>query len=605
MDNPVLFYASIGLAIVAAALIVSLARAARLQAEIRRRTRALDESEAGLRRAQSLAKLAHVVSAADGTFERWSDTFPQLLQLDDRGMPPDTRAWLQFVHPEDRDLFRSKAIQAGTAGQRTAVEYRLVRADGSCAHILQVMEPIQAADASFDGRWFSTLQDVTGQKRVEEEVRRLNADLEKRVASRTAELEESNLRLKKADAAKSNFLSMMSHEIRTPMNGVLGMLELLSLSKLDGHQRTTLEVVRSSARSLLRIIDDILDFSKIEAGKLEINLETASVAKVIEAVAGIYAGNASSKALVLKAYCDPRISPAVKVDPLRLQQILNNLVSNAIKFTPEGWVEIRADLLARDGRNDVVRFSVKDTGIGISPEVNARIFQPFAQAGGEIARSFGGTGLGLSICQRLAQLMGSSIAVESEPGRGTTMNFSLALQIADPATLAGSPGSHAPGATKEVLRMRRKAPSAEEAQREGTLVLVVDDHPVNRMVLLRQVNAAGYAAEEVGDGREAFAAWKTGRFALVLTDCNMPEMDGYALARAIREAERRSVSRRTTIVACTANALRGEAQNCFAAGMDDYIVKPVELTTLLALLDKWLASAGVETSNAAERSLIQ
>src|SRR6185437_1747410 len=238
------------------------------------------------------------------------------------------------------------------------------------------------------------------------EVHRLNKDLERRVHERTAELEESNLQLKSANLAKSTFLSMMSHEIRTPMNGVLGMLELLSLTDLDAQQRTTLNVVQDSGRSLLRIIDDILDFSKIEAGKLEIRPEVASISRLIESVVAIYSGNASSKALLLKSYCDPRISPAVLVDPLRLQQILNNLVSNAIKFTSEGFVEVKAELVERMDGRDVVRFSVADTGIGISGEGRAALFQPFSQGGQEITRMFGGTGLGLSIGQRLTTMMG-------------------------------------------------------------------------------------------------------------------------------------------------------------------------------------------------------
>jgi signal transduction histidine kinase/CheY-like chemotaxis protein/HPt (histidine-containing phosphotransfer) domain-containing protein len=405
------------------------------------------------------------------------------------------------------------------------------------------------------------------------EVIRLNKDLERRVSERTAELQESNLRLKDANLAKSNFLSMMSHEIRTPMNGVLGMLELLSLGELDRHQRTTLEIVRDSSRSLLRIIDDILDFSKIEAGKLEVRAEVASIS-------------------ILRSRIDPRISPAVVVDPLRLQQILNNLVSNAIKFTSKGSVEIAADLVERKDDADVVRISVTDTGIGIAPEAQAALFQPFVQADGDITRVFGGTGLGLSIGQRLAQLMGGSIAIDSEPGKGTTVSVTLPLPIAEPHLLPTLPGPVQRDAFGETIVARRKAPTLQEAEEEGTLVLAVDDHPINRMLLTRQVTVLGYANEEASDGAEALALWKSGRFRLVITDVNMPEMDGYALARAIRSIEKRAGQERTVIIACTANALKGEAENCFAAGMDDYIAKPVELEALLAKLDNWLPIPG-------------
>jgi signal transduction histidine kinase/ActR/RegA family two-component response regulator len=519
--------------------------------EIKRRTKALNESEAGLRRAQTLAGLSHVVSDAGGTFERWSETFPKIIQREEQGMPRDTRAWLAYVHPDDRGRFRAKALEARASNSRTMVEYRLVRDDGSHAHIVQVMEPM-------GDHWFSTLQDVTEQAKLRSE-----------------------------SSAKSTFLSTMSHEIRTPMNGVLGMLELLSLTHLDEQQAATLDIVRDSGRSLLRIIDDILDFSKIEAGKLEIRPEPASVAKVIDNVAGIYAGNASKKALLLKSSSDPRISPAVVVDRVRLQQVLNNLMSNAIKFTSKGFVEIRAELVERRGDVDVVRFVVKDTGIGIAPEAQAKLFQPFEQAGGDIARAFGGTGLGLSIADRLTRMMGGSIEISSQPGIGTEVSVMLPLPVADPASLPGvTPSERA--ALAEEIQARRIAPSTEEATREGTLILVVDDHPVNRMVLERQVRILGYADESAESGRQALELWKSGRFGAVVTDCNMPDMDGYDLARAIRAVEKEKGLARTPIIACTASALQGEADNCLAAGMDDYITKPVDLKTLGVKLDRWL-----------------
>jgi signal transduction histidine kinase/CheY-like chemotaxis protein/HPt (histidine-containing phosphotransfer) domain-containing protein len=420
-----------------------------------------------------------------------------------------------------------------------------------------------------------------------EEIVRLNRDLERRVAERTAQLEETNLQLQSANTAKSSFLSMMSHEIRTPMNGVLGMLELLSLSTLDPNQRTTLEIVRASGRSLLRIIDDILDFSKIEAGKLEVRPEVASIARLVGNVAAIYSGNASSKALVLKAHVDPRISPAVHVDPLRLQQILNNLVSNAIKFTSKGSVEIRAELVERRAGVDLVSISVTDTGIGISTQAQAALFQPFSQADGDVARVFGGTGLGLSIGRRLASLMGGTIAISSQPGSGTVATVTLPLPIADPGLLP-SDQPRERDAVSELVQARRPAPSTADAEAEGRLVLVVDDHPINRTLLMRQVKVLGYAAEEADNGREALELWKSGRFGLIVTDVNMPEMDGYELTRSIRTLESRGGNARTPVIACTANALPGEVENCFAAGMDDYIAKPVDLARLAAKLDQWL-----------------
>jgi two-component system, NarL family, sensor histidine kinase EvgS len=456
-------------------------------------------------------------------------------------------------------------------------EFRVRQADGMLKWVRASASLRKEADGSvlWNGYW----ADITEQKRLDRA------------------LQEAREEAETANRAKSTFLATMSHEIRTPMNGVLGMLELLSLTKLDAAQRTTLEIVRESGKSLLRIIDDILDFSKIEAGRLEVRAEVASIKDVIQGVFSIYSGNASSKGLLLRPVTDPKISPAVVVDPLRLRQILNNFVSNAIKFTAKGSIEIKAELVGRENGKELVRFLVTDTGIGISPEDQQRLFQPFIQAEPNTARRYGGTGLGLSICRRLAEMMGGTIEMVSEVGKGTTMLLSLLLPIADAAELKRTD----PKTERESLSPkgvpRRKAPSIAQGQTEGTLVLVVDDHPTNRVVLLRQVNKLGYAAEIAEDGLEALNKWKSGRFAMVITDCNMPQMDGYEFARSLREIESQNGGSRTPIIACTANALDGEAEKCFAAGMDDYLVKPVELSALLKKLTHWLPIPEAESIN--------
>jgi PAS domain S-box-containing protein len=469
-----------------------------------------------------------------------------------------------------------KVIVLETVRQRGPHHEERVRPDGTVLDIRGAPLP--------DGGFVRFYTDITERKRAEIVL---------------AEAKESAV---EANRAKSSFLATMSHEIRTPMNGVLGMLELLSLSRLDAEQRATLHTARESARSLLGIIDDILDVSKIEAGRLELRPEPTSVPDVIESVYLVYSVAASAKNLLLMRTVDARLSPALLVDPLRLRQVLNNFTSNAIKFTTEGHIEIRADLIERAAGRETVCFSVSDTGIGVSAENQRRLFQPFVQAEADTTRRFGGTGLGLAICRRLAEMMDGAVEMRSEVGKGTTMTLTLTLPIGDPALVRRADPGRGGSATLAMLRGRRPPPPVPQAEAEGTLVLVADDHPTNRSLLERQLRALGYAVESAQNGVEALERWRTGRFGIVVTDCHMPEMNGYDLTHAIRAEEEAAAGKRTPVIACTANALAGEAEVCFAAGMDDYLAKPVEMMALAKMMDRWLplpgAAGGVPSSTA-------
>lgn len=483
--------------------------------------------------------------------------------------------WFSFWEGEGRTAAQ-QAVAAARDGGTARFGGFCPLLDGTPAWWEVVVSPILGQNGKPE-RLLAVSREVTLQHQAEEDIRQLNADLNR-----------EKLDAVTANRAKSVFLANMSHEIRTPMNGVLGMLELLSLSNLNGAQRISLDVVRESGKSLLRIIDDILDFSKIEAGKLDVFPDVVSIAAVIAAVCNLYSSNASRKGLLIRSSVDPAISPALLVDPMRLRQILNNVISNALKFTTKGHIDIKAELIGRTEGEDRVRFSVKDTGIGISPEDQTRLFQPFVQASGHVASQLGGTGLGLAICWRLTQMMGGSLEMVSAIGTGTTMILELSLPIADAKDLVKVDPPTIQDLSRTTFGMRRMAPTIAQAEAEGSLLLLVEDHPVNRLLLLNQVNTLGYAAEIAENGVEALAMWKSGRYGIIITDCNMPLMDGYALTQAIRKIESTNGWTRFPIIACTADALAGEAEICFNAGMDSYLTKPLELKDLAKMLDQWL-----------------
>ncbi|MDP1652536.1 MAG: PAS domain S-box protein [Rhodocyclaceae bacterium] len=391
----------------------------------------------------------------------------------------------------------------------------------------------------------------------------------------------------RANRAKDSFLATMSHEIRTPLGGLLGMLELLALSPLSPEQDETLQTARDSGRSLLRILNDILDWSKIEEGKLELAPQTTSIDQLVAEVANTYSHVASTNSVTLTTQVDARLSPAHLVDALRLSQVLNNFVSNAIKFSHGGHVELRAALIEQHAGVETLRLEVTDTGIGIAPEVQQRLFQNYGQANANTARMYGGTGLGLAICRRLADLLDGRIEMESAPGHGSTFSITLTLPIAQTAPS---------GTAERVVAASVKHFVSGDAAADAPMILVVDDNPINRKLLARQLELFGLHAETAENGQAALALWRAGHYALVITDCHMPAMDGYALARTIRENEAAAARPRTPIFAWTANALPDEVENCRTAGMDELLVKPAELALLAAMLAKWLPGTAAADS---------
>ncbi|MFM0301174.1 transporter substrate-binding domain-containing protein [Paraburkholderia sediminicola] len=520
--------------------------------------------------------------------------------------------------------------------------------------------------------------------------------------ARSAELARARDVAEAASRAKDDFVAMMSHEIRTPMNGVLGLVEVMERTPLNADQGEMMSMIHESAGALLQILDDLLDYSKIEAGRLTIEAEPIDMRELVDNAVGLLAGRAHEKGLKVRVEIAPEVAATLRGDSVRLRQILFNLLGNAIKFTPEGEVDVRVAVVDQTGGAQTLEMTVKDTGIGIALDAQARLFEPFVQAESSTTRRFGGTGLGLTICRKLIDLMGGALELHSEPGVGTRMTVRLtmpiesqrysmsglrgkrgivatgdtrvaqalmhfgqalglelrrlspdAAELGEPAVLAGvdmifvsedvvlpaSVGSSAriisltekpkptgyrildnnvrvsinpiswrglgaacaaamtglPSVAPRSAGMQRMAegtnvpPDRERAIASGRLILVAEDHPVNQELIRHQLALLGFACDVTNDGVEALAALEQTSYGCLITDCHMPNLSGYELARRIREQEVNG-AQHLPILGITANTAPEDLKLCREAGMDDCLVKPTRLATLRDYLSRWFGT---------------
>ncbi|MDQ1301604.1 MAG: hypothetical protein QG637_1526 [Chloroflexota bacterium] len=495
------------------------------------------------------------VTGSDETFEYVNPAFSRML-----GRAPEILIGQKpkdYTLPEDWAALED-AWQRCSQGVSSIYETRLRRFDGSILYAL-----ITGAPRTRDGRVIGSIivvTDLTERKRMEEAL----------ALARDQALEASRL--------KSEFLATMSHEIRTPMNSILGMTELLLDTELTLEQKELAEGAQDAAQALLAIIDDILDFSKIEAGKLVFEDVEFDLAKVIQKATDLLSAKAQAKNLELRVLIAAEAPQWVRGDPFRLRQVLVNLISNSVKFTNRGEIVVEVALESLTEKYAGLYFSVTDTGIGLSETARRRLFQPFTQADGSVTRRYGGTGLGLAICKRLVEMMGGEIGADGAEGQGAVFWFTAHLTHATahgPTQLASQERVQEPPAVAEITAAR---------------VLLAEDNPVNQRLGVLQLQKLGYSVTAVGHGKAALDAYMKNPkgYDLILMDCQMPQMDGFEASRAIRRAEA-VLDRHTPIIAMTASALQGDREACLAAGMDDYISKPVRWPELQAIVSRWIS----------------
>lgn len=532
-------------------------REEQLSAEIRRGQRAGRQAEADrllmARELESIfsASLVGIVLVRDGRVKNINDRLcrmlgyqrEELLEAETGIFFINRRSFRRFVQLHARQLVEYDLEY---------LEYRLARKDGTAIYCALSGKAVVPHDLSHGVVW--VIQDITRRKQVESELEQAKEDAET------------------ANQAKGEFLANMSHEIRTPMNGIIGLCELLLQTDLNKEQIHRLELIRESGRRLMNIVNDILDFSKVEAGRIEIITYPFSLRSSMQEVISNLEVQAQKKGLLLRCDIGADVPDNLEGDKNRLIQVMLNLVGNGLKFTRQGFVLVRIGVQSSLAENRVeLLFEVLDSGVGIEPEKQESIFEAFVQADSSHSRHFGGTGLGLSISRNFVHLMGGEIHFDSEPGKGSRFYFSLPFSLTEKEL--PSSGMDSDQSEQPALQLCK-----------GKILLAEDDY-INTTLAIAVLEQVGFEVVSVTNGREAVKQWQNTTFDCILMDIQMPEMDGFAAVRRIRELEK-GTSRHIPIIAMTAHAGKDDRGTCLQAGMDDYIAKPVNAAQLFRIMSR-------------------
>jgi hypothetical protein len=532
--------------------------------------------------------IAHELTASEARFRQFFEKNRSVMLLIDPDsgtiIAANQAASTYYGHPPERlvgmpisAINTLSPVEIAAERQRALREecgyfnFRHRLADGEVRDVEVYSSPVEVTGKAL---LFSIVHDVTARRRAEAELLDHRQHLEEIVASRTAELSKARDAAEAASRAKSTFLANMSHELRTPLNAIMGMTGLALRQARQPAVRERLAKIDQASQHLLAVINDILDISKIEAERLVLERTDFRLGAVLENLVGLIEHQVAAKHLALRLDLPPGLAElALGGDPLRLGQILLNLAGNAIKFTERGAIDLSVRAIGEDEDGYLLRWEVRDTGIGIAPQDRARLFDAFEQADGSMTRKYGGTGLGLAISKRLVHLMGGEIGVDSEPGQGSTFWFTTRLGKAR-GTVAAAPAATAGTAETRVA-----------AAHAGTRILLAEDEPINREVARLLLAEAGLQVDLAEDGTAAVALARDHRYALILMDMQMPQINGIDATRAIRAHPRNAA---TPILAMTANAFEEDRQACLAAGMNDHIAKPINPQRLFETLLHWL-----------------